>query len=773
MERLIISAIAIYALLFIARYLIVFQRLMKYSIQYPKYARKPAEEIPNYFQELFQQPIVQLEQLGFKVCCYLQIKELSSFEIPDTWAVVLSHRELKTFAQVTTRHVFEPSNLFDIEFLTFFRDRTLLLTMNGKAYSVLGEIPNTILQDPYTVHVEDQWQAHSDKLQSLTSARVPCGLSPDGFIQALQAHYQVYVDGLLKFRQITPISGTDRFQLNGRSALQLTLKLSNGRAKVAAFYKQCQQRAKTNSALRADIPPEIELMGFRRMQQTEQGRVKRKYGLWVLLGSLVLFVASFSTLFDVHTLILLIGVLFLHELGHFLAMKLFRYQDTSMFFLPFFGAAVTGRKDDASLSEKVWVLLAGPLPGLILGIGLAMTTDRSGAPDWAWKGVWMLISLNLFNLLPIFPLDGGKIANLLWFSRHPYTDVLFKVFAVVVLLLLGLGSPFILPIAILVAITIPSGFRSAKLDSQLRKEYPQLQASDEDSLLIAIFKTVKQSSLETLPFAQRYALAKDLLQRHQESHAKWLTRIVLSVLYSVSLLGGMVGAGAAIVPVRYWQQAITIATGGTKALYEQERREADAAIKANPKDIKAYLKRGASSMLLRDYQSAIADADQVIQLDPHSPRGYGLRSAARRAVGDLKGAAADSRKARDLAQKQQVETANQTLKTNPNDAGAYLTRAQARQDSHAYKAALQDYNQALRLDRQNAWAFLGRGEVRYKLRDYKGAIADAKQALRLNPELAEAYQLRGNARLQLKDKKGAKADKQKAKALYRAEAGEE
>ncbi len=331
MERLLISAIAVYAILFTVTYIITFQRLMKVALQYPTFESRPINDVPNYLREVFQQPISFVETLGFKLACYIHMEELTSFDMPKSWAALLYEKASKTFAKIEIRHACDPANLFDIEFLTFFKDRSLLLTMNGKAHGVLGEIPNTTIQDPYSVNLEDQWQAHQDKLHALTVTKTACGLSPDGFLKALQAHYKIYIDSLLKFHQISPVSGTDRFQFSWRSALQLIVRMSKGKGKFAALQKQRQQIAKASPALQVDIPPEIELDRFRRMQQMEQGRVKRKFGLWVLLGSLALFVASFAMFFDAHTLIILIGVLFLHELGHFLAMKLFRYQGTSMF----------------------------------------------------------------------------------------------------------------------------------------------------------------------------------------------------------------------------------------------------------------------------------------------------------------------------------------------------------------------------------------------------------------------------------------------------------
>src|SRR5262249_11968035 len=92
----------------------------------------------------------------------------------------------------------------------------------------------------------------------------------------------------------------------------------------------------------------------------------------VLLGSLALFILSeihgSNTAFDVAALV---AVLFIHELGHFAGMKLFRYRDVKMFFIPFFGAAVSGRKGRVAGWKEAVVLLLGPLPALLAGTVLS------------------------------------------------------------------------------------------------------------------------------------------------------------------------------------------------------------------------------------------------------------------------------------------------------------------------------------------------------------------------------------------------------------------
>src|SRR5436190_22704845 len=68
--------------------------------------------------------------------------------------------------------------------------------------------------------------------------------------------------------------------------------------------------------------------------------------------------------------ILLVTVIFLHELGHLIAMKVFGYRGINMTFIPFLGAYVSGQATHFSKYKKIIMLLAGPLPGIIIGMVL-------------------------------------------------------------------------------------------------------------------------------------------------------------------------------------------------------------------------------------------------------------------------------------------------------------------------------------------------------------------------------------------------------------------
>ncbi len=680
MNNLLLSPIAIFLLLIVVRYLIIFQRILKLALQYPKYRLSSAEKVPAYLKELFQKPVQELEQLEFNFCGYLQVKDMFNFDVSDDWQALLYHPSGKTYAKVKIRRPGEPVHLFDIEFFSFFKDKSLLCTINGQVHAIIGEIPATTINDPYTARLETQWQSHQDKLKHLTGTKIPCLPSPEKFVQALQAHYHLYINSLAKSGQIIPIQNTQLYKMSLLAALKLAFKIGNGSKKSATILKQRRELAKIDPTINTEIPVEVEVEAFQRMQIIEQGRVQRKMGNWVLLGSLALFVLSFKSMFDWQLLLILTGVVFFHEIGHFLMMRLYGYQDTSIFFVPFFGAAAKGRKDNATLTEKFFVLLAGPLPGLLLGVGMAVAFSGSTQPVWLKETSLMLVVINLFNLLPIYPFDGGKIAHILFFSRYPYTDVLFKLLAAMALGLLSYGSPILLGLAILIGFSIPAGFRSAKLDGILRKEIKDLGVSNTDSLLHSIFSIIKKSGYGTLPFAQRYNLVKDLVQRHRDSYAKWTTKFGLSVIYCVCLIGGLVGSIQALTSgYQLGKKEMTTYVRDRQESYHKEIESASQALRVNPKNPKAYLNRATARSHLGDYQGAIQDY-------------------------------------------------NQALRLNPNDTKVYLKRGYIHHQLKNYQAMMEDANQVLKLEPNSIAAYYLRSIARSKLGDERGAIEDRKKA---------------------------------------------
>ena len=161
--------------------------------------------------------------------------------------------------------------------------------------------------------------------------------------------------------------------------------------------------------------------------------------LVLLACSLAAFVAAGRLRWSGSYVALVVGALLFHEGGHYVAMRASGYRNLRMFFIPFFGAAVSGLNPRAAGWQKALVALAGPLPGIVVGAGLIWTAPRVGDHALLIRQVAIvLLSLNAFNLLPFFPLDGGQFLYETLFCRHVLLRTGFMALTGAALLALGI-----------------------------------------------------------------------------------------------------------------------------------------------------------------------------------------------------------------------------------------------------------------------------------------------------------------------------------------------
>jgi stage IV sporulation protein FB len=104
----------------------------------------------------------------------------------------------------------------------------------------------------------------------------------------------------------------------------------------------------------------------------------------------------------------LVLTVLLHEVGHFLVMYFRGYSKLGMFFIPFFAGAVTGTKENETPADRMLMLFAGPAPGLLAGCLIYWIELLHPLPLLRSIAIW-LVAINLLNLMPAWPLDGGRI----------------------------------------------------------------------------------------------------------------------------------------------------------------------------------------------------------------------------------------------------------------------------------------------------------------------------------------------------------------------------
>jgi Zn-dependent protease len=129
---------------------------------------------------------------------------------------------------------------------------------------------------------------------------------------------------------------------------------------------------------------------------------------WTFVLSLWIYIAIFGWRLAVVVMLLLLA----HELGHYFAFRAYGLPVRLPSFVPLLGAFTAGAPPD-NLEHDAYIALAGPLTGL----GLAAVCYAFGVVthDHFWLAcAYMSTFLNLFNMIPMPPFDGGRVIAALW-----------------------------------------------------------------------------------------------------------------------------------------------------------------------------------------------------------------------------------------------------------------------------------------------------------------------------------------------------------------------
>jgi Zn-dependent protease len=146
------------------------------------------------------------------------------------------------------------------------------------------------------------------------------------------------------------------------------------------------------------------------------------------VGFAVASFAGYALLFSWKFALLLMIAVGFHESGHVWAMKRMGIKTKGFYFLPFIGGAAIAEESYKTYGENAYIAIMGPIWGLAMAFGAACLYWFTGNPLWAAAGAWMS-TLNLFNLLPVNPLDGGQLMRSICFSINKTLGIVFLGFS--------------------------------------------------------------------------------------------------------------------------------------------------------------------------------------------------------------------------------------------------------------------------------------------------------------------------------------------------------
>ncbi|WP_052330078.1 site-2 protease family protein [Thermicanus aegyptius] len=126
------------------------------------------------------------------------------------------------------------------------------------------------------------------------------------------------------------------------------------------------------------------------------------------LWSMLLMIWAYTLIYPLEFSIGVVLMIFLHEMGHVWAAHMKKVPVSAPAFIPFLGALITLKKQPQNAATEAFIALGGPLLGSIGAfIVLLLALGINHPPFYLIALVGF--SINLINLLPIHPLDGGRI----------------------------------------------------------------------------------------------------------------------------------------------------------------------------------------------------------------------------------------------------------------------------------------------------------------------------------------------------------------------------
>ncbi len=169
----------------------------------------------------------------------------------------------------------------------------------------------------------------------------------------------------------------------------------------------------------------------------------------VTVATMLLSIFAYSFSLGVTFAIGFVAMIFVHEVGHVVALRRKNIEASLPIFIPFLGAAVFAPKLD-DRDDEAYMAYGGPLFGTLGAIALMLVCLALPHPPVLMVMiVYTALILNLFNLIPISPLDGGRVTQAIG-PKFMYVGI-----ALLFVMTLLIQTPGMLLIWVIVLMEVP------------------------------------------------------------------------------------------------------------------------------------------------------------------------------------------------------------------------------------------------------------------------------------------------------------------------------
>jgi Zn-dependent protease len=186
--------------------------------------------------------------------------------------------------------------------------------------------------------------------------------------------------------------------------------------------------------------------------------------LFTTAGTMLVSVVAYAFVFGWGYAVGFVALLFVHEMGHYLAARQRGLAVGAPTFIPFVGAWIQLKDMPHDAETEAYVGLAGPLVGTVGALACYFVAREQGSQlllAVAYAG----FMLNLFNMIPLSPFDGGRITAVIsprtWLLGVPVLAALF----------IWRPSPMLILVAVLAAPQVWKAIRFRSDSDEARSYY--------------------------------------------------------------------------------------------------------------------------------------------------------------------------------------------------------------------------------------------------------------------------------------------------------------
>jgi|GEM_PF-3456319 Zn-dependent proteases len=476
--------------------------------------RMPDAEVPAWFREAVEPLAAELRALGF-TARFVSVKRSILGAAFDNPALVLLHSDGVIAASVRLHGSASREGAAYVSLHTVLANGRDLVTSSHRETEIVPLPPELDLETPSAASVAELLARHRERIeQARTAGASPRALVDESILErdralGISAHAQ-----LLESGQAEPAGP-------GRETLVLLWSAAFATARRILRAAPAEAKAAKNARALHAAPPlsestrtEIEIRHYRQMLALQDLRFSWLPKAFFMLVSLAFFSLALRWTFTPGLGLVLIVALAFHEAGHLLGMRLFGYKDTQLLFLPFLGGVAVAR-DRLVLApwKHLVILFLGPLPGIFVGAALLLWSGAEGAPAFVREAGILVLVFNAFNLLPVMPLDGGRIMDVALVSRFPRLRVVFLLFSGLGLIVIGFASASVLLklLGVFALFRLPVEWTHAGIVKTLRKELPP--APGEDLVLRRLLGALREKCGAATGLVQRLQFVRGLEER--------------------------------------------------------------------------------------------------------------------------------------------------------------------------------------------------------------------------------------------------------------------